>query len=143
MAIALENERKAKEEVEKLREEMRAERASVQAARVIQRQKREVEIKRQMNTFSHSQEAVNQRLDSLVTSLSHLSKVQVEIGGRKLGKHNFLAPLMHSCLYSNIITLCLSLTLPVVLLCTDNNILKSAQKPPLKSPLSSGLHFGF
>ena len=133
MAIALESERKAKEEVEKLREEMRAERASVQAARVIQRQKREVEIKRQMDTFSHSQEAVNQRLDSLVTSLSHLSKVQVEIGGRKLGKHNFLAPLMYSCLYSNIITLCLSLTLLVVFLCTDNNILKSAQKPPLKS----------
>ena len=134
MAIALESERKAKEEVEKLREEMRAERASVQAARVIQRQKREVEIKRQMDTFSHSQEAVNQRLDSLVTSLSHLSKVQVEIGGRKLGKHNFLAPLMHSCLYSNVITLYLSLTLLVVFLCTDNNILKSAQKPPLKSP---------
>ena len=134
MALALESERKAKEEVEKLREEMRAERASVQAARVIQRQKREVEIKRQMDTFSHSQEAVNQRLDSLVTSLSHLSKVQVEIGGRKLGKHNFLAPLMYSCLYSNIITLCLSLTLLVVFLCTDNNILKSAQKPPLKSP---------
>ena len=134
MAIALESERKAKEEVEKLREEMRAERASVQAARVIQRQKREVEIKRQMDTFSHSQEAVNQRLDSLITSLSHLSKVQVEIGGRKLGKHNFLAPLMYSCLYSNIITLCLSLTLLVVFLCTDNNILKSAQKPPLKSP---------
>ena len=134
MAIALENERKAKEEVEKLREEMRAERASVQAARVIQRQKREVEIKRQMDTFSHSQEAVNQRLDSLVTSLSHLSKVQVEFGGRKLGKHNFLAPVMYSCLYSNIITLCLSLTLLVVFLCTDNNILKSAQKPPLKSP---------
>ena len=89
---------------------MRAERASVQAARVIQRQKREVEIKRQMDTFSHSQEAVNQRLDSLVTSLSHLSKVQVDIGGRKFGKHNFLAPLMHSCVYSNIITLCLSLT---------------------------------
>ena len=134
MAIALESERRAKEEVEKLREEMRAERASVQAARVIQRQKREVEIKRQMDTFSHSQEAVNQRLDSLVTSLSHLSKVQVEIGGRKLGKHNFLAPLMYSCLYSNIITLCLSLTLLVVFLCTDNNILKSAQKLPLKSP---------
>ena len=134
MVLALESERKAKEEVEKLREEMRAERASVQAARVIQRQKREVEIKRQMDTFSHSQEAVNQRLDSLVTSLSHLSKVQVEIGGRKLGKHNFLAPLMYSCLYSNIITLCLSLTLLVVFLCTDNNILKSAQKPPLKSP---------
>ena len=134
MAIALESERKAKEEVEKLREEMRAERASVQAARVIQRQKREVEIKRQMDTFSHSQEAVNQRLDSLVTSLSHLSKVQVEIGGRKLGKHNVLAPLMHSCLYSNVITLYLSLTLLVVFLCTDNNILKSAQKPPLKSP---------
>ena len=134
MAIALESERRAKEEVEKLREEMRAERASVQAARVIQRQKREVEIKRQMDTFSHSQEAVNQRLDSLVTSLSHLSKVQVEIGGRKLGKHNFLAPLMYSCLYSNIITLCLNLTHLVVFLCTDNNILKSAQKPPLKSP---------
>lgn len=114
---------------------MRAERASVQAARVIQRQKREVEIKRQMDTFSHSQEAVNQRLDSLVTSLSHLSKVQVEIGGRKVGKRNFLAPPMHSCLYSNIITLCLSLTLLVVFLCTDNNILKSAQKPPHKSPL--------
>lgn len=114
---------------------MRAERASVQAARVIQRQKREVEIKRQMDTFSHSQEAVNQRLDSLVTSLSQLSKVQVEIGGRKLGKHNCLAPLMHSCLYNNIITLCLSLTLLVVFLCTDNNILKSAQKPPHKSPL--------
>lgn len=114
---------------------MRAERASVQAARVIQRQKREVEIKRQMDTFSHSQEAVNQRLDSLVTSLSQLSKVQVEIGGRKLGKRNCLAPLMHSCLYSNIITLCFSLTLLVVFLCTDNNILKSAQKPPHKSPL--------
>ena len=101
--IALESERKAKEEVEKLREEMRAERASVQAARVIQRQKREVEIKRQMDTFGHAQKAVNQRLDSLVTSLSHLSKVQVEIGGRKVGKHDFLAPLLHSCLDSNII----------------------------------------
>ena len=70
---------------------MRAERASVQAARMIERQKREVEIKRQMDTFSHSQEAMNKRLDSLVTSLSHLSKIQVEIGGRKLGRHNFFS----------------------------------------------------
>ena len=70
---------------------MRAERESVQAARLIQRQKREVEIKRQMDTFSHSQEAVNQRLHSLVTSLSHLSKVQVEIRGRKIGRHNFFS----------------------------------------------------
>ena len=65
---------------------MRAERASVQAARVIEKQKREVGINRQMDTFYHSQEAVNQRVDSLVTVMEQLSKVQVEIGGRKLGR---------------------------------------------------------
>lgn len=67
---------------------MRAERASVQAARVIEKQKREARIKQQMDSFNHLQEAVNQRIDSLVTSLGQLSKVQVEIGGRKLGKWN-------------------------------------------------------
>ena len=65
---------------------MRAERASVQAARVIEKQKREVGINRQMDTFYHSQEAVNQRVDSLVTAMGQPSKVQVEIGGRKLGR---------------------------------------------------------
>ena len=69
-----------------MKEEMRAERASVQAARVIEKQKREVGINRQMDTFYHSQEAVNQRVDSLVTVMEQLSKVQVEIGGRKLGR---------------------------------------------------------
>lgn len=84
LTIALENEKKAKEELEKLKEEIRAERASVQAARVIEKQKREVGINRQMDTFHHSQEAVNQRVDSLVTAVGQLAKVQVEIGGRKL-----------------------------------------------------------
>ena len=69
-----------------MKEEMRAERASVQAARVIEKQKREVGINRQMDTFYHSQEAVNQRVDSLVTAMGQPSKVQVEIGGRKLGR---------------------------------------------------------
>lgn len=69
-----------------MKEEMRAERASVQAARVIEKQKREALISQQMVTFKHSQEAVNKRVDSLVTTMGQMSKVQVEIGGRKLGK---------------------------------------------------------
>lgn len=84
LTIALENERKAKEDLEALKEEMRAERASVQAARVIEKQKKEVDVNRQIETYNHSQEAVNQRIDSIVTALGQLSKVQVEIGGRKL-----------------------------------------------------------
>ena len=86
LTIALESEKNAKEELEKLKEEIRAERASVQAARVIEKQKREVGINRQMDTFHHSQEAVNQRVDSLVTAVGQLSKLHVEIGGRKLGR---------------------------------------------------------
>lgn len=69
-----------------MKEEMRAERASVQAARVIEKQKKEVDVNRQIETYNHSQEAVNQRIDSIVTALGQLSKVQVEIGGRKLGR---------------------------------------------------------
>lgn len=79
--IALENEKKAKDELEKLKEEIRAERASVQAARVIEKQKREVGINRQVEMFNQSQEAVNQRVDSLVTAMGGLSKVQVVIDG--------------------------------------------------------------
>ena len=84
--IALENERRAKEELETLKEEMKAERASVQAARVIEKQKREVGINRQMAMFKQSQEAVNQRVDSLVTSIGELSKVHVVWGGVKHGR---------------------------------------------------------
>ncbi|PFX31368.1 kinesin-related protein 1-like [Stylophora pistillata] len=81
--IALENERRAKEEVETLKEEMKAERASVQAARVIEKQKNEVGIKRQMDMFKQSQEAVNQRVDSLVHNLGQLSRIEFEIFGVK------------------------------------------------------------
>lgn len=77
----MENEKKAKEDLEKLKEEIRAERASVQAARVIEKQKREVGINRQVDMFNQSQEAVNQRVDSLVTAMGGLSKVQVVIDG--------------------------------------------------------------
>ena len=86
LTIALENERKAKEELEVLKEEMRAERASVQAARVIEKQKKEVEINRQIDKYNQLQEALTQRIDSLVAAMGQLSKVQVEIGGRKLGR---------------------------------------------------------
>lgn len=69
-----------------MKEEMRAERASVQAARVIEKQKKEVEINKQIDTYNHSQEALTKRIDSLVAAMGQLSKVQVEIGGRKLGR---------------------------------------------------------
>lgn len=79
--IALENERRAKEEVETLKEEMKAERASVQAARVIEKQKRDEGINRQMDLFKQSQEAVNQRVDSLVHSLEQQSIIEIKIAG--------------------------------------------------------------
>lgn len=62
---------------------MKAERASVQAARVIEKQKNEVGIKRQMDMFKQSQEAVNQRVDSLVHNLGQLSRIEFEIFGVK------------------------------------------------------------
>ncbi|KAL9976053.1 hypothetical protein ACROYT_G013288 [Oculina patagonica] len=91
--IALENEKKAKDELEKLKEEIRAERASVQAARVIEKQKREVGINRQVEMFNQSQEAVNQRVDSLVTAMGGLSKVQVVIDGvtQEINRDNGIA----------------------------------------------------
>ena len=79
--IALENERRAKEEVETLKEEMKAERASVQAARVIEKQKRDEGINRQMDLLKQSQEAVNQRVDSLVHSLEQQSIIEIKIAG--------------------------------------------------------------
>lgn len=79
--IALENERRAKEEVEILKEEMKAERASVQAARVIEKQKRDEGINRQMDLLKQSQEAVNQRVDSLVHSLEQQSIIEIKIAG--------------------------------------------------------------
>ena len=96
LTIALENERKAKEELEVLKEEMRAERASVQAARVIEKQKKEVEINRQIDKYNQSQEALTQRIDSLVAAMGQLSKVQVEIGGRKLGREMMTLCSTHS-----------------------------------------------
>lgn len=79
--IALEKERRAKEEVETLKEEMKAERASVQAARVIEKQKRDEGINRQMDLLKQSQEAVNQRVDSLVHSLEQQSIIEIKIAG--------------------------------------------------------------
>ena len=79
--IALENERRAKEEVKTLKEEMKAERASVQAARVIEKQKRDEGINRQMDLLKQSQEAVNQRVDSLVHSLEQQSIIEIKIAG--------------------------------------------------------------
>lgn len=82
----MENGEQVKEELQKLKEEMRAERASVQAARVIEKQKRELGIKRQVDMFNQSQEAVNQRVDSLITSMGQHSTVEVVINGVKHGK---------------------------------------------------------
>lgn len=83
LSVALENGEQVKEELQKLKEEMRAERASVQAARVIEKQKRELGIKRQVDMFNQSQEAVNQRVDSLITSMGQHSTVEVVINGVK------------------------------------------------------------
>lgn len=85
LTAALENEKQVKEELEMLKEEIRAERASVQAARVIEKQKREVGINRQVDMFNQSQEAVNQRVDSLVMAMGQHSQVQVVIDGVKHG----------------------------------------------------------
>ena len=81
----MENEKQAKEELEKLKEEVRAERASVQAARVIEKQKRELGINRQMDMFNQSQEAVNQRVDSLITTMGEHSEVALWYRGVKHG----------------------------------------------------------
>lgn len=80
----MENEKQAREELEKLKEDIKAERASVQAARVIEKQKREVGINRQVDMFHQSQEAVNQRVDSFITTIAEQSKVEVFYGDRKL-----------------------------------------------------------
>ena len=82
----MENGKQVKEELEKLKEEIRAERASVQAARVIEKQKREVGINRQVDMFNQSQEAVNQRVDSLITIMGQHSKVEVLVDGVKHGE---------------------------------------------------------
>lgn len=86
LTVALEDGKQANEELEKLKEEIRAERASVQAARVIEKQKREVGINRQVDMFNQSQEAVNQRVDSLITTMGQHSKVEVVIDGVKHGE---------------------------------------------------------
>lgn len=88
LAIALENEKKAQEELEVLKEEMNAERASVQATRVIEKQKRELAVNKQIEDFNKSKEALDKRIDSLAAAVGQLPKVQVEIAGRKLGKNN-------------------------------------------------------
>ena len=82
----MENGKQVKEELEQLKEEIRAERASVQAARVIEKQKREVGINRQVDIFNQSQEAVNQRVDSLIMTMGQHCKVEVVIDGVKHGK---------------------------------------------------------
>lgn len=84
LAIALENEKKAQEELEVLKEEMNAERASVQATRVIEKQKRELAVNKQIEDFNKSKEALDKRIDSLAAAVGQLPKVQVEIAGRKL-----------------------------------------------------------
>lgn len=88
LAIALGNEKKAQEELEVLKEEMNAERASVQATRVIEKQKRELAVNKQIEDFNKSKEALDKRIDSLAAAVGQLPKVQVEIAGRKLGKNN-------------------------------------------------------
>lgn len=86
LTVALENGKQVKEELQKLKEEIRAERASVQAARVIEKQKRELGIKRQVDMFNQSQEAVNQRVDSLISTMGQHSTVEVVINGVKHGE---------------------------------------------------------
>lgn len=84
LTTAVENEKRAQDELEVLKEEISAERASVQASRIIEMQKRELAVNKQIETFNKSQEALNKRIDSLAVAMGQLSKVQVEIAGRKL-----------------------------------------------------------
>ena len=86
LTTAVENEKRAQDELEVLKEEISAERASVQASRIIEMQKRELAVNKQIETFNKSQEALNKRIDSLAVAMGQLSKVQVEIAGRKLGE---------------------------------------------------------
>lgn len=69
-----------------MKEEIKAEQASVQAARVIEKQRREISLNRDLDNLRQSQDDVNQRVDTIVTAISQLPKVHIDISGKRFGK---------------------------------------------------------
>ena len=72
--------------MERIREEIKAERASAAAARTIERQRRETLLNRDLGNLRKSQETVNQRVDNIVMAVTKLTKVEVKAAGRTIGE---------------------------------------------------------
>lgn len=83
--IAQGNEMKAKDELQQLREEIRAEKASVQAARHIDKKERELRLRNDMVTFHQTQQRVDGTINELANAASHLPPVKIETGGKTYG----------------------------------------------------------
>ncbi|XP_032220251.1 sorting nexin-4 [Nematostella vectensis] len=83
LSISQENEARTKEELERLKEEIKAERASAQAGRVLERRNRELAMRNDMLHFRQSQDDVDSNVSGLVTAISQLPKVNVDVGGKK------------------------------------------------------------
>lgn len=84
--MAQQGEREAKDELEKLKLEIQTERARVCAARDIEKHKQEQSLEVKWTEFRSITEAVNRQLDSLLTSFSQLSNVNVTVAGKSFGK---------------------------------------------------------
>ena len=84
--MSQENEKRLHDELNKMREDLRSEKASAQASRLLERQKRETQIRNEVLLFKHQHEEINKHVNSVMGLISQLPKVNVEINGKHFGK---------------------------------------------------------
>ena len=84
--MSQQDEREAREDVDKLKLEIQTERAHVRAARDIEKHKQQQSLETKWKEFHNVTEDVNTRLDSLLQSFSRLSNVNVTVAGKSFGK---------------------------------------------------------
>jgi len=87
LQISQENEQKLKLELEQLREEIRAERISLEATRHLERKERELKFRNDMLKFCQDQEDINSAMQNLIATASDLNKVRLDVGGKTYGKY--------------------------------------------------------
>ena len=81
---AQETAKRAAEELDKMREEQRAEEALAKTTRMTERQQRELQLRDQMKEFQEKQRKEDDRIKDLVACFAERGRVQIDIGGRKI-----------------------------------------------------------
>ena len=93
--MSQENEKRLQDELNRIKEDIKSEKASAQAARLLEKQKREKLIKNEVLLFRQQHEEINKHINSLMAAISQLPKVNVEINGKHFGRLDYFVFKFH------------------------------------------------